>query len=289
MKRITYQITTALLVTLLAVISGCSSYEDPDIAFKGNIDENFLNGLSRGETSVKFDLSDYKVFEMDYASYHKGNGKWSTFNKSIGGLHPSLSSLIILDGKCWSVLNLVDAQTLQPSVLSQLWFNYCKETGCNNTVYVTCPFEFNAKDNYVVVGGHTFSVNGNSKSTKLNLGIEKAAADNMILSGLNTISVVDDNNNLVPDYVTKTILFYKKVVLEPLAVDECYKFDNITDALLGIIKLLREKYGDTPYFGNHYINGEAYPQIIDLVQVENNIRNGIEEYANNAIRIDTPD
>lgn len=273
MKLINKLMAIAIALLAMVAVCACSSYEDPDVAFKGNVDGNFLNALARGETSVTFSKKDSKSYEMDYAAYLNGTGKWDDEPKDqLGGGGLGYDKLVIINGRTWSPLELYDKSTLAPSLLVTPWKVFCKETGYNKDVYVACPMEFDAESKSLKIGELTYSV-------------EKAEGNELTLSRIGQIYQINDQTGdfeITKAY--KTVVFYKKAAMETPDMNQVVYFDSEKDAKLGMIAMLREHFGDIIDL-NHY--GHMYTfSILNLAIMEENIRNGLDEDANDALTHD---
>ena len=275
------------LILITVTLNACSSYDDPDIKFKGKVDSDFMTSLSRGEISMTFDLTDHKVYEMDYHDYISGKGNWEDIDDIDGIVGPMVTdftgNLTVINGKTFSPLRMTDAGTSQPSILTIPWKRYCKETDCDETIYINNPFTYDSNSQTVTIGQHTYSCSGNSKTNKVEYQIEKAENGEITLSNVSTYQK-QERGEYVPYCVRKEYLFYKKTALKQIETNNCY--DSITDALLSIVRLMRNKYGDTPYWSMGYIDNIQYQMIIDLAQVEKNIQEGTYENEGDAIRPD---
>ena len=265
MKLINKLMAIAIALLAMVAISACS-YEDPDIAFKGNIDANFLNSLARGETSITLSKTDCKEYEMDYQKYLNGSGKWDKAEDGrLGGSDLGVDKLIIINSRTWNPILLFNKSTLAPSLIYEPWEIYCKETGFDKEIYIACPIEYDADSKTLKIENITFS-------------IEKAENDKLILSTVGEIYQYTQPDKFEPTKASKTILFYKKSAMEPPDMDNILYFDTEKEAKLAMVRILRGHFGD--YIDrNHY--GHAYTySIINLAQLEDNILNDREESAN---------
>lgn len=270
MKLINKLVAISIALLAMAAVSACSSYEDPDIAFKGKVDGDFLNSLARGETSVTFSKNGTKGYVMDYASYQNGTGKWDEAPKGqLGGAGLGYDKLVIINGRTWSPLELYDKSTLAPSLLVIPWKAFCKETGYNKSVYVACPMEFDAESKSLKIGELTYSV-------------EKAEGNELTLSMIGHIYQINDQTgDFEITEASKTLLFYKKAAMETPDMNQVAYFDSEKDAKLGMIAMLREHFGDVIDL-NHYGHMFTF-SILNLAIVEENLRNGFDENDNGAL------
>jgi len=251
--------TIVVALFVAAIMCACSSYDDPDIDFKGNIDNTFMNSLARGTTSVTFTWDDILEYEMDYKEYQKGERKWEDVTgKYIGGALPGFGKLIILNGCSWSPVSLTDPTTSCPSMISAVWPIYCRLTGFDKEVYVACPIEFDAEKKTLKVDDCIYN-------------IEKAEGDNMILSTESVFYRSDEREGLVPSHARKYVIFYKKATMESPDMDKVIYFDSNKEAQIAMVVMLREYFGDKINL-NSYGNMYTYP-IVNLALLEEGIRN----------------
>ncbi len=264
---------TGMVIALLAMIAtGACSYEDPDIAFKGNIDNNFLRSLARGESSITLTKTGAKNYVMDYKKYLNGSGKWDEEKGDIlGGGSAGIDQLIIINGRTWSPIYLFDRSTLAPSLILGPWNVYRKRTGFDKEVYIACPIEYDEEAKTLKIKDHTYS-------------IEKAENKNLTLSIISEIYQLTDNYQWTITQASKSIVFYKKSAMETPDMDKVLYFDSEKEAKLAMVKILREYFGDVINL-NSFGNAFTLP-ILNLAQLEENLRNGDDELMNGTLSED---
>lgn len=263
---------SAMIAAMLAVVilSACSSYEDPDTAFKGKIDDGFMNSLARGETSVTFRQTDYLKYEMDYDSYHNNIGKWHEVKELMDGEStPGFFGLVIHNGKSWRPVKAYQDATNCPSPLFNVWKIYCEETGVYKEVYVACPIRFDAEQKQFAVEDAVYVV-------------ESAENNELVLSYETLGYKPDSDNKLVPCKAYKYIISYKKAAMEMPDLDNILYFGSDTDAKIAMVSTLREYFGDEINLNHYHGNMLTYP-IVNLKKIEEYLRNGKDEYEKDVI------
>ncbi|MDE6333559.1 MAG: hypothetical protein K2L77_02820 [Muribaculaceae bacterium] len=266
----------AVAIALLAMVavSACSSYEDPDTAFKGKIDDGFMNSMARGETSVTFRQTDYLKYEMDYNAYQYRTGKWSEAKELLDGEStPGINGLTVLNGNSWRPVNRYQIYTGCPSSLFSVWTIYEELNGFNKAVYVSCPVEYNADNK-------TFKV----EDTVYN--IEKATDNELVLSTEGLSYSMNNQHELVPSKATKYIMFYNKAAMEIPDIENCIYSESETNAKLQMVKILREYFGDEINLNHYHGNMLTYP-IVNLKKIEEHLRSGKDEYEKDVIGKDS--
>ena len=150
----------AMAIALLAMlaISACSSEDDPNNAFKGNVDKEFMESIARGETSITFNLNHTNEYEMDYAAYQNGTGKWDTRKEVDGPSISGINGLTVLNGKSWRPVNRYQIGTGCPSSLFSVWTIYEELNGFCKKVYVSCPVEYNADNKTFKVEDKVYNI-----------------------------------------------------------------------------------------------------------------------------------
>ena len=258
----TYKIIVAVAAIAVVAMVACTSYEDPDIAFKGKIDKNFLSSVSRGETSVTYTKKDSRDYFKDIAAANNSDEKWREDREEVDGWSSPLPMILtITDGRAWSPIDLNDPITLCPSLVSSPWIIFCKETGYDKEVYIACDVEYNEDDNVLKIGN-------------IDLSVEKASDNQLTASYIYTISKVD-NDVLVPWRLEKTVVFYERSMLAELDKDKIIFFETEKEAKIAMVQMLREYFGDEINL-NHYGNMYTYP-IINLALLEDDLRNDRDE------------
>jgi len=240
-----------------AALSACSSYDDPDMAFKGKVDEAFLTALARGEASVAFHKKDVRTYEKEYTAYQRSNGKWEEVKEDQLGIGKTLvpDMFSISDGRTWALFDF-DRTIEEESLLAGSWNIHCKRTGYDKEIYEACPFEFNATDKKVTINGREFEV-------------EKAEGDELIISMIGTLYSTDEaTGEWGPSHAYKDIYFLNKKAPDVPDPDKITYYDSHKDVLLAIVRLLRSEYGDTFNMGSNL----TYPHV-NLAQIEENIVN----------------
>ena len=257
----------------MLLFAACQSYDDPDVAFKGNIDDGFLNSLARGESSISLTETDSRYYEKDYDNYRHNSGKWEEPKEDLLGGGFRSKNLIITEGKSWSDVLLYNPSTLAPSLVAYPWEIYCQKTKFDKKVYVACPVKYNATDKTLSIDDKTFTV-------------EKASDTELILSitGLLYKSNVS-TGKLEPSKASKNILFYEKAAIETPDIDNAIYYDSNKNAKIAMVKMMREYFGDVINLNLYQGSMLSYP-IINLAQLEENPRNDVDEMENGTLSED---
>lgn len=267
---------TAMITAMIAVVvfSACQSYEDPDTAFKGKINDGFMNSMARGETSVTFRQTDYLKYEMDYNAYQYRTGKWSEAKElGYGESTPGFFGLVVHNGKSWRPVKKYQDDTNCPSPLFDIWKIYCELTGVYKEVFVACPITFDAEHKKFTVEDAVYDV-------------ESAENNELVLSYEGLGYKPDNENKLVPCKAYKYIVSYKKAAMEMPDLDNILYFGSDTEAKIAMIITLREYFGDEINLNHYHGNMLTYP-IINLAKIEEHLRSGKDEYEKDIIGKDS--
>ena len=221
-------------LALTALMTACSSKFDPDVAFKGEIDENFLTTLSRGEIPVTLvqDCSKSYIFTKPYVD-GQGVGDWEEWNGE--GWSVSNHNIYVFNGCSWDVyshLPFLDAdRILLESWITNAWWDYEDKTGYNKRHFIKCPFEFDIKNKKVLIG-------------ELWNNIESANNDILVLShdGYG-YGATETSSFGIRSLVKHIYTYYSKpqTIFDP-ENDETY--ETIKDVVLARLRLMIEYFGD---------------------------------------------
>lgn len=269
MKLINKLMAMAIALLAMAAVSACSSEDDPNDAFKGNVDKNFMESIARGETSITFNLNHINGYEMDYAAYQDGTGKWGTRKELDGPSISGINGLTVLNGNSWRSVKRYQIYTGCPSPLFDVWTIYEELNGFRKGVYVSCPVEYNADNK-------TFKV----EDTVYN--IEKATDNELVLSTEGLSYSMNNQHELVPSKATKYIMFYNKAAMEMPDIETCIYSESETNAKLEMVRILREFFGDEVNLNNYHGNMLTYP-MVNLKTIEEHLRSGKDEYEKDVI------
>ena len=234
----------ALLLLLIIVVMGaCSStYDDPELIFKEEIDSDFMTSLSRGESAVTFEVKECRKYSKEsYAD------KWSDISTSSYNNNIMPQKLTIFQGRTWCSLNLPAPDTDNIlNIISFVWTRYCYNNKFYKDFYIANKVGYNDRD-------QTIQLNDNT------LNIEKANGNSLTLSHVgeqftNTVSSI------------KTVFILEKTDFQQPDLDNILYFENQKEALLKMLELMRAYYGDV-FQGSQF--NEPY---INLAGIENTIR-----------------
>lgn len=255
MKLINKLMAMAIALLAMVAVSACSSYEDPDVAFKGKVNANFLNALSRGETSVTFKIEKVHSYEKEYNKNSLNGDKWTeiTGKYDIDGINIIPDRFSIYQGRTWITVELSDLIP-EECLLAGAWNIYCKKTKFNKDIFVADKVEFNQDNKTLKLNGTVFEV-------------ESANEDKLIISNLSeTYSI--KSSELKPSHLSKTIIILKKNAIEIPETGHILSYESRNEAMLAMVRMIRAEYGDVLNLGSNY----TFPHI-NLAQIEENILN----------------
>ena len=227
---------------LTALLTACSSKFDPDIAFKGEIDDNFLTALSRGEASVTFEHDFGSCFF--YKSYIDGKavGEWKELNTDglLGFSTSFYKQIVIADGYTWNCYDIDINGDIYEQMVDGAWNYYKEENGLSHNEYVKCRFEYNPSEKAVKIYGSVYEV-------------ESASDDKLVISCETPSYHYNDKGEWVIFQIQKGIYTLRKKDGLPIDFENSLMFDSRKDVILARLAVLREHYGDVFVYDDPYL------------------------------------
>lgn len=272
MKSI-YKIALPAMALFTAVALGACATEnaphvpeDPDE--KSFIDNAFLTRLARGEESAEYSLEDVNVLVK---SYDPANGIDSDWWDPVmsGWQSPDHSNIMILNGRAWRLLILENLSTGSKSILYHPWRYFCDVADMTKDVRVGCSFEIDITNKKFLIDG-------------INYDIEKAESDTLVLADINTTLVPDSATREKVPGLMKFVLTYT-LLMKDINPDEYLYFESDKDAKLGLVRMMRQYFGDhldlTQYADTIRYNDRILENpVIDLAALEDDITNDRDEW-----------
>lgn len=217
------------LLALTTLLTSCSSKFDPDIAFKGKIDENFLTAMSRGEIPVSLiqNCSESYIYTKPYVDGH-GVGDWEEWDGD--GWSVSNPNIFVFNGCSWNVYNPTPHLTTKDQfedVITTVWLDYKEKTGYNKSHFIKCTFEIDIPDKKVMIGERWYKIES------ANNGMLVLSSDGYAYgSGLKITSLV------------KHIYTYYNKPEKCFNPENDEAYETIKDATLARLRLMIEYFGD---------------------------------------------
>lgn len=223
-----------LALTIILFLTACSSNIDPDIAFKGEIDDTFLTALSRGETSITLNRVPNECYEF-IKPVVEGNvvGEWE---KSATLCSPALIlDLYISQGCAWNeyLFDQTDHRHRLDfeSEINCAWIEYKSKTGFNKKEYIKCHFKYEAQSKKIMIDDLWFNV-------------ESATENKFVLSHESNSYVYKDDKNIVSNVVKEIYSYCKGSENADELVGEAITYESRKEVLIAHIRMMKEYGGD---------------------------------------------
>ncbi len=235
--------TIRLLFSIAVVTFMLTSCSNDEPTPENEIDHEYLNSLTRGTISDGFEIISWT-----------GTGSGFNKNETDPNSLPIYYKILFLQGKVCLELDLnSDIQDFHPLYFP--WELYCTLTEFDNQYIVAAPLN--------VTKNNKISLNGK----ELN-----------ILSLTNNNMRLGYREDLVYNYEPRSrslVINYKKLDLSQVDTDKFLYFDSRPEALLDLVRRLRDYFGDTidvnPYFKDGIKLSES---VFNLKKIEENILAG---------------
>lgn len=269
MKTINKMVAVAIaMIAMIAMIaiSACSTQDEPEPKYKGNIDVNFLSSLARGERSVIFDLDTLIIYEKNIDLAKGSSNEWQEISDlMIGWSYKSPGALHIISGQSWTPLRLFNIT--DPSILCLPWDFYCQETGFKQKIMIASTFKFDPNNLVVTIGDTKYEV-------------EKADGDKYNTSTIYETNLYDAGINEVIPILRKIVSCYT-IRTKEVDPDEYLYFESENEAKIAMIRMMREYYGDVvnmmDIVDEKYKDNYAEHPLLNLAAVEDDLLNGRDE------------
>lgn len=227
MKKIFFTLIMA------ALLSSCSSI-DPDVDFKGKVDDDFMITLSRGEIPMSLS-ADYQKSYVFTKSYKNGktSGDWKKLDYTkLLGFSITNPDVHILNGSSWTGYEKfphMGDDYLGERGVANAWREYKQFTGYDKCQLRKCSFEYDPQNRRVLIDDKWYNV-------------ESATGDKIVLSEDSFFG--DDKNGVteITEVVKYVYTYYKKPpYFDPWNVDT---YESVVDIMLGQIRIMKEYKGD---------------------------------------------
>lgn len=259
----------SIILMIVAVFSSCSTYEDPNIVFKGPVDNDFLTALSRGEESIQLYENEAFIYYQAIDDNGKSQSKWlkreNLSSKQLGLIpegfnFPVYKNLIISQGKVLHIEPYTDdTNPATKSPVYYCWDIYCNETENDIKFGYTSPFVYNTENQTLTICNYTFN-------------IESIDKNHFILS-----SFADLYNHFHTACINMKCVtcFDGRPILEDISKVRLY--DTQVEMQIGMLILMRKYFGDVLVFRN-YKGWEGSDLVGELAAMEARMRKVIDDY-----------
>lgn len=285
-KLIRIFFTTAFAMIFAVGFTGCSQHEDepkpkvnPDIAFKGDINDELLTSLSNGEVMSGLDCKYAEIYSRSADNSDNTNDEWELirtekYKPVTGGYLNSiwrfnLEKIFIKKGHSLIYDRYVRNHHPRLPILYLVWWDYKWFSSHTEPVLgYKSDFIYNKAERKLTLNGNTFSV-------------ERCDDKNLVLSFEETTDT-DEYGNSIPMQRLKYIFVCSPLssyIYEPVSVSYelsfITMFESESELKLHMLKELREQFGDK--LEPEDCRGYTLIKKIDLVKYEEDIRNGVPD------------
>lgn len=264
----------AIIVVLLgiAIFTACSSeevpYEDLDIIYKGDIDEDGLMGFENGNVYTRFTCDRVAEYIRELDDRGVPAGDWKQIpHKEPFGVRPDmvyqyhLAELYIKNGCSWIpqkkfYVLYSDSESDPDARLYQLWSQFLWMLKSDENVSFGTPIKVNLSERTIELEGTTFD-------------IESFHDGDLVISHTFVTDIADNGQKTVP-YLKKYIFtceFWKQPYGD---FDDAKLFGSEYEMKLYIVRKMRDYFGDT-FDPTKYPDWfKSYPPM-DLAKYEENL------------------
>lgn len=271
MKTLIKKISSALVTLMIMMaVAGCSSYEDPDVVFKGPVDDDFLSALARGEVSIQLTTHYYQRYYQAIDNNGKCVSKWGSYadlptewQQIMTGCFrlPDFKQTTISEGKTIHIEPYNDEN--EPSAIPEIyqvysmWNYYVRETASDIKYGYCRPVTYNKDSHTLRIRDFDFHV--------------ESANDKKIV-----LSFFADNYQCIQTAAVniKYVATFEVKPTNGLDISKTKLYDDRNDMILAMVILMRSYFGDIFDYGK-YIEGNRYVE--NIAELEAKFRKIIDE------------
>lgn len=239
------QIKAIALLSLAAgfLLAACSSEDEP----KQEIDAQTVKGYQSGELSRCFKIKNYETYVREDGN----SSKWKEPDKDYCRDFFPISRIYFTEGKVWIMLELDPVKNSYAKWQTMMALNaYKKVSQKKPVIYVATTFRVDPESNVMRIKDSYFKV---IKMTNASL-------------------VLDDYvEEVYPEDRIRDILYYESEIIPQEELDRSVSFESERAALLYIIKIAREQFGNIIDLNKIYSSEILDEPIINLDELEEKI------------------
>lgn len=232
-----------------ALLVSCQSTDDPDQILPS--DDTWSSLMTEAKNSVVYQLQELQWYTADKDADGLPANEWTPTN--VYGLSAYPELMVTIDNRSWAQMPMFKSSVgILPVAVP--WLAYCDMTSCEKKILVSCPVVY-SNDNASV------SING------FKMDIEHVSSDSLAVS-----DIQDYDSRLL-----KTVRRYSIHKLKDANLENLAPYDTERDAMLAMIKCLREYFGDIYDSSTYYKSSETTFKM-DLKLLEQDIQNNDLSY-----------
>lgn len=279
MNHITDKLRTVFTVLICAIcLAGCSShtYEDPDITFKGEINDELLSDLADGKL-----ISEIRCYSAEIYSKpidDRGNiadewqfvetERWSMGYNDHKMIRFNLLEMYIKDGRAWIYDPYYRAINYNIPLLYGMWGSFARIAKIEDLYGYKCDFVYDKQNHKLTINGNRFDV--------------ECCDENHLVLSYEEITETGDYGEKIPLQKFKYVFdcsplhgsLYDPVHMSNKLAD-ITMFNSEAELKIHMIQSMRKFFGDE-------FDPEEYPNFgikskIDLARYEENLRNGLPD------------
>ncbi|MDE5858527.1 MAG: membrane lipoprotein lipid attachment site-containing protein [Muribaculaceae bacterium] len=174
-------------LTLAAVLTACSEEFNPDVDYKGEIEDNYLTQLEQGEASATFryNKNETRVYTRTFVD--SVGGKWSEVTGTVAPM-TAPDYFDLYQGKSW--IPYVPSPKREEQVLFEpeieiAWKEYISKTGFDTTECIVYPVVYDVEAQKIQITEVWYTVE-RANNQRLLLSINKMESNNEEVKNLYT-------------------------------------------------------------------------------------------------------
>lgn len=274
-------LTMAIAIMIAVGFAGCSSDQhdepNPDIAFKGDINDELLVNINNGAMMTGINCTQAKIYAKSADKADNPNSEWQSIrSESALSMEPSntirrfnLENLWIKNGRTWIYEPFIRTYYPQLPIIYAIWGQYNRATTHTEAKYgFGGDFEYDKGNKKLTLLGKTFDV-------------ERCDDKQLVLSYEETVDT-DEYGRAIQVQKMKYVFECSPLrghKYEPVSIANTFSaitmYDTENELKLHMLKELREYFGDELDPEKH--PGYGINKKIDLAQYEEDIRNGVAD------------